>query len=592
MASIGKGWRSIERTLPLLILGLQIATVTALTIAAYQRVEQILLVTAGQRLENASKSVVLLLAQSTARSKAVLGRAAADSALRTYLVTGRGAHAARAALATAWSGEPHPHGRIELRRADGTIALDTSLGAVPAGSGWLDRTIASGKLGSDTTALGPFTTAGDSTFSEMVVSIPAKPAQAGGPPMPAPLGYVADIRFLSTTGAQVVRDLIGGRVTLLLGSLSGGDWTDLEHPSPPPPPGVELDQPLIFASSPRGPGVGAAVAIQGTPWILWVEQPRASVLSPMHPLLSQLVLLAALFLAAGSLIAWLLGRRITKPIVALTAAAEQLASTGSPATPRTGQNEIGRLNEAFARMSARVRESHEELEARVASRTKELESFSYSVAHDLRAPLRSIDGFSQVMLEDHAAQLDEEGRKCLRFVREATQHMGHLIDALLELSRITRAEVRRESVDLSAIARDTVTRLERTAGDCPAEVQIADGLRAEGDPRLLRIVVDNLLGNAWKFSGKRQQPRVEVGALAANGRPRTYFVRDNGAGFDMAFASKLFGVFERLHSVSEFEGTGIGLAIVQRIIDRHGGRIWAEGAVDKGATFFFTLDTR
>ena len=206
----------------------------------------------------------------------------------------------------------------------------------------------------------------------------------------------------------MVRDLIGGPATLLLGSLSGGDWTDLEHPSPPPPPGVELDRPLIFASSPRGPGVGAAVAIRGTPWILWVEQPRASVLSPMHPLLSQLVLLAALS-ARGSPIRRPLGRRITRPIVALTAAAEQLASTGSSAAVRVGQNEIGRLNDAFARMSARVRESHDELEARVASRTKELESFSYSVAHDLRAPLRSIDGFSQALLEDYADKLDDEG---------------------------------------------------------------------------------------------------------------------------------------------------------------------------------------
>lgn len=592
MAPIWKSWRSIERTLPLLMVCLQIATVAAVTVAAYQRVERILLTTAGQRLEAASKSVVFLLEQSTVRSKALFARVAADSALRTYLATGRGAHAARAALGTLWAANAHPHSRIELRRADGTVALDTTVGIVPAGSQWIDRTIASGRL-VDTAAIGPFATVGDSTVSQAVVPILSTALRVKPQSVPAPVGYVAEVSFLSTTGAQTVRDLIGGRASLVLGSFNGGDWTDLERPTVGPPPGVELDRPLEFNSSPRGPGVGAAVAIHGTPWILWIEQPRASVLAPMHQLVSQLAGLAALFVIVGALVAWALGRRITKPIVALTAAAERLASTGSRAADSNGQNEIGRLKDAFARMSARVRESHDELEARVASRTKELESFSYSVAHDLRAPLRSIDGFSQALLEDHAHQLDEEGHKFLRFVRQSTQRMGHLIDALLELSRITRVEPRREPVDLGVLARQTVTHLEHAAAaQRRVEVQIANDLRAEGDPRLLGIVFDNLLGNAWKFTAQRQQPRVEVGAMAANGRPRTYFVRDNGAGFDMAFASKLFGVFQRLHSVAEFEGTGIGLAIVQRIIDRHGGRIWAESAVDQGATFFFTLGAR
>jgi len=219
---------------------------------------------------------------------------------------------------------------------------------------------------------------------------------------------------------------------------------------------------------------------------------------------------------------------------------------------------------------------------------RELESFSYSVAHDLRAPLRSIDGFSQALLEDCADKLDEDGRKYLRFVRESAQLMAQLIDDMLTLSRVTRSELAREKVDLSALARTTHARLERSEPGRGVEVAIEGGLEGDGDPRLLAVVFDNLLGNAWKFTSKRTGARVEVGTTTQNGLP-AYFVRDNGAGFDMTYATKLFGVFQRLHAAHEFEGTGVGLATVQRIVHRHGGRVWAEGKVGDGATFYFTL---
>ena len=222
---------------------------------------------------------------------------------------------------------------------------------------------------------------------------------------------------------------------------------------------------------------------------------------------------------------------------------------------------------------------------------RELESFSYSVAHDLRAPLRSIDGFSQALLEDYADKLDEPGRQYLRFIRESAQHMGQLIDALLTLSRVTRSELHREDVDLSALARAAVARLRRSQPDRSVDVVIQDGLEDSGDPQLLAAVFDNLLGNAWKFTGKYDKAQIEFGASSTDGQS-VYFVRDNGAGFDMAFATKLFGVFQRLHAATEFEGTGVGLATVQRIVTRHGGRVWAEGKVNGGATFHFTLNDK
>jgi light-regulated signal transduction histidine kinase (bacteriophytochrome) len=223
--------------------------------------------------------------------------------------------------------------------------------------------------------------------------------------------------------------------------------------------------------------------------------------------------------------------------------------------------------------------------------SRELEAFSYSVAHDLRAPLRGIDGFSLALLEDHSAQLDAEGKEFLRRVRESTQFMAQLIDSLLLLARVTQSELRRERVDLSRLAASAMARLASAQPERQTEVIIADGLFANGDGRLLGIALDNLIGNAWKFTAKRPKARIAFGRGVDRGQP-AYFVSDDGAGFDMAYAAKLFGVFQRLHTPDEFEGTGIGLATVERIIRRHGGRIWARGEVNRGATFYFTLDDR
>ncbi len=221
---------------------------------------------------------------------------------------------------------------------------------------------------------------------------------------------------------------------------------------------------------------------------------------------------------------------------------------------------------------------------------KELEAFSYSVAHDLRAPLRAIDGFSQALVEDYAAVLGDLGRNYCGRIRESAQRMAVLIDDLLKLSRVTRAEMRRTPVDLGTLFRASLETLQQLEPDRRVEISVAD-LTVDADPRLLSIVLDNLCSNAWKFTSKKQTARIELGTTIVDGE-RAFFVRDDGIGFDMSYASKLFGVFQRLHAESEFPGTGIGLATVQRIIARHGGRTWAEGTVGAGATFYFTLQPK
>jgi PAS domain S-box-containing protein len=272
----------------------------------------------------------------------------------------------------------------------------------------------------------------------------------------------------------------------------------------------------------------------------------------------------------------------------------QLEIWGTPVTDQNGQVLYGIV--AFQDITERkkseqliidLNKSLEIHAKRLADINKELETFSYSVSHDLRAPLRTIDGFSTILLEHHSGALDEKGKDYLNRVRAGCQRMGQLIDDMLKLSRITRDEMTWEKVDLSKIARSVLAEIRKAQPERRVKLSIEDGLVVHGDARLYRILMTNLLENAWKFCQKQPRPVIEFGATAINGE-RVLFVKDNGAGFDMKHAGRLFVPFQRLHSSVEFAGTGIGLATAQRIVYRHGGRIWAEGEVGKGATFYFT----
>ena len=314
------------------------------------------------------------------------------------------------------------------------------------------------------------------------------------------------------------------------------------------------------------------------------------------------VLLVSLLLALA--ISTRLQRDIAQPILGLAEIARKVSHEKDYSVRATGGggDEIGSLVTAFNEMleeirqqEAELRAARDRLEQRVAERTgqleaanKELEAFSYSVSHDLRAPLRSIEGFSRALMEDCEGSLNETAQDSLRRIIGSTVRMGQLIDGLLNLSRLTRTEIRGGSVDLSSLAHEIVAELKDSDGNRPVECVIAAGAIAEGDPALLRAVLQNLIGNAWKFTRKREPARIEFGVGEESGE-KTYFVQDNGAGFDMSYVDKLFGAFQRLHGQNEFPGIGIGLATVQRIVNRHGGRVWAVGAPEKGATVYFTL---
>jgi signal transduction histidine kinase len=315
-------------------------------------------------------------------------------------------------------------------------------------------------------------------------------------------------------------------------------------------------------------------------------------------------------LLAGSLLTALMisplfRRTISEPISHLAETARIVSRDKNYAVRVTPTNRgdelsvlIGTFNDMLSQIQERdtaLQQAHDQLEERVAERTrelaatnKELEAFAYSVSHDLRAPLRAIDGFSQALIEDYSDRLDIAGQAQLERVRRAAQRMSRLIDDILNLSRVTRSPIHREPLDLSAIARSIAEELRQAEPARHVEFAIQDGLTATGDSPLLRAALENLLRNSWKYTSGHASAKIEFGRIQTTGKS-TFFVRDDGAGFDPRYADRLFGAFQRLHKEVEFSGTGIGLATVQRIIHKHGGEIWAEGAVEKGATFYFTL---
>jgi light-regulated signal transduction histidine kinase (bacteriophytochrome) len=253
----------------------------------------------------------------------------------------------------------------------------------------------------------------------------------------------------------------------------------------------------------------------------------------------------------------------------------------------TAIEDITKLEQAEAALE-RQRNELAQANAGLTAANRELEAFTYSVSHDLRAPLRAIDGFSQAILEDYSDRLDSTGRGHLERVRHAAQRMSHLIDDMLNLARVTRSPIHQEILDLSAIARSIAEELSQAEPARKVEFRIEDGLNATGDANLLRAAMENLIRNSWKYTSNHATAKIEFGKIRMNGKS-PFFVSDDGAGFDPRYADRLFGAFQRLHTQAEFPGTGIGLATVQRIIRRHGGEIWAEGNIEKGATFYFTI---
>ena len=326
---------------------------------------------------------------------------------------------------------------------------------------------------------------------------------------------------------------------------------------------------------------------------LIVKMDQDEALAPIQAFRSALVAIGALALLVASALAVALSRTITHPILALQTGVMRFGQGElNFRLPVTTGDEIGSLGRAFNTMADTISENEGRLRDytnRLETANTELEAFAYSVSHDLRAPLRAIDGFSRILIRDYEALLPPQGQRHIQRVRDNAQQMGRLIDDLLTFSRLSRQPLNKEPVSLANLVRHVISELTDDQQDRQVEIDIGELPVCQADPALFKQVYVNLLSNALKFTRQRDAARIEVGCRQLN-EEMVYFVKDNGTGFDMRYADKLFGVFQRLHRAEDYEGTGVGLAIVQRIIHRHGGRVWAEAEVDQGATFYFTLE--
>jgi len=574
--------RSIQRTFPLFATALLIAVAVVQLTVGYVEVRQASRRLADQRLPLATKVLADLFQVSQGRAR-VTGLAK-NPAIVAFLRSGgrTGRDSALAAMRRLTS-DTATNAGLELRDFGGKLLLRTGRFAIT------DSVLVS--PGKDSARYGPLMRR-DSTLFIAVTAAAGDAERSGGI-----VQQLSRVVFNAQT-PKMLTGLAGGDISLYVGNASGDPWTDFGALVPAPPQRVLTSHTPSLYERAGESRRAAAAPVPGTPWMVVAELPSRLVVAPARGYLLNMAPIAILIVIIGTLAAWWGSRRLTAPLVGVTQAAAAIAAGDlTQRVPKGRDDELGRLARSFNTMAEQVSRSHQHLEAQVAQRTKalegtnaELESFSYSVSHDLRAPLRAIHGFARILLEDHNAKLEPEAQRLLGVIDQNTRRMGQLIDDLLAFSRLGRTDLMTGPVDMKELTQVIADEVRRgdTARQGSLEITIAPLPPARGDRGLLRQVLSNLLQNAAKFTRERPSAHIEVGSLPDGGQT-VYFVKDNGAGFDARYADKLFGVFQRLHSTEQFDGTGVGLAIVKRIVQRHGGRVWAEGAVDQGATFYFAL---
>ena len=412
-----------------------------------------------------------------------------------------------------------------------------------------------------------------------------------------PAGYLVAWRLLASSrkSIEALNQLMGKGTSLYIGNDDGSMWSDMAKPVAVPfDMVVKEDKFMRYRNNHDEDVLAAAEPIGSSRWQVLIEMKTSTMFEGAGRFLRQAVFTGIILLVAGFGIAWLVSNNITKPLIQLTNASLAISKGEVTQPVETSRgDELGELAHAFNVMNAQIMYNKAGLEEKIAERTrqleqvnKELEAFSYSVSHDLRAPLRAITGYANILEEDMGAQLETEQRRLLEVIKKNTHKMGMLIDDLLSFSRVSRHDILQTSIP----SEDVVDEVVRSFVSEERMIKWVKGplLPVRGDINMIRQVWMNLLSNAVKYTGKTENPVIETGSYIDGGQT-IFFVKDNGAGFDDAYKGKLFKVFQRLHAADEFEGTGVGLAIVEKIVSKHGGRVWAEGEIEKGACFYFSL---
>jgi signal transduction histidine kinase len=415
------------------------------------------------------------------------------------------------------------------------------------------------------------------------------------------LGYAIAWKSILASANDVERfsKLVGMNSSVFIGNRDGSTWTDFIRPISEAPfkPGQKPGM-VDYRNADGITMIADLEPIAHTGWLFGVAVSEKNMLKDLGRFVDWIIVIGIVIIVIGIIAAWLMSRSITAPLDELIKIATAISQGNYSQTVPIDQyqrDEIGRLANAFNIMVAQVSQSHHQLESKVEERTlqlanvnKELEAFSYSVSHDLRTPLRAINGYSVMLKEDYEAELDSEGKRIVKNIIDNAKMMGQLIDDLLAFSRLGKKELVRVPIDMQFLTENVVRELLHHEEENKYQINISSLPPSAGDEVMIKQVIVNLVGNAIKYSSKKTEPVIEISAID-EGPKTTYYVKDNGAGFDMAYSNKLFGVFQRLHSQEEFEGSGVGLALVKRIIEKHNGEVWAEGVENTGATFFFSL---
>ena len=579
---------SLRYKLPLLICILLVSTVLALGFLSELGVKKAAMAMGKERLGTLTTQLSTLYGQSAAGIITLTRTEAAREVFKKNI----NAHTAETDTAVVHL--------LDKLRPDTTWVLTELLdkdlrpvtqSGLSAKSGMLDlkQAIAGIDIAPDSCVVGKFNTFKGILYYPIVAAVTDKKAITG---------YLVRWRLQTATPAALAQlsQLLGTNATLFVGNHDGSLWTDMRQAVPAPPETPQQDHFIAYTRPHKDLVIASAAAIPHTPWIILIEFSQGIMMESARRFLPWIVGAGIVLVIIGILTAWLTSRNIIRPINKLRQAANLMAAGEhtEPVEEDPGL-ELGELSRAFNAMMARVDTAQNILEKAVEERTaqlheanKELEAFSYSVSHDLRTPLRAVNGYTRILKEEYAAVLGEEGNRVADKIITGAAKMSQLIDDLISFSRISKMTVHWQAISMRELAQSCLQELLPETVPAKYRVDIHSMPDCTGDPALIKQVWVNLISNAIKYSAKKEKPHIEIGWQAGKDGG-AYFVRDNGAGFDMHYADKLFGVFQRLHPEAEFDGVGIGLSLVKRIILRHHGTVWAEGSVGKGATFYFSI---
>lgn len=598
--SNGKWWKppvrvfsrtsnSIQWRLTLLICLLLLTVVLAYSWVSYSKIKQASIDASKTRLESLSNQLGNLFGQSAQSVVSATRTAAAQPAIRQFLKS-----SGRDSVSAATKGlkqllQDTTWIMALLTTPNGGILLSGDSGRAAPVSADVALNLAGPRP--DTAVIGKIYPIDTLMYYPVTAAV-----YSGGDVV----GYLIRWRKMQTSPQAVLQfsQLLGEDVKLFIGNTDGSLWTDMEKPVNFIPANLqEANKELPVYTRTDGQKLLASVKpVPNTRWRVLTERPYKKIISPAAAFLQIALSTGIIIIAIGALLAWMISRSITGPLQRLAIATTAVESGNySTAVSVESRDELGQLARMFNAMTEKVQQSQKNLEEKVQHRTaqleatnQELEAFSYSVSHDLRAPLRAVSGYATMLKEDYTEKLDEEGNRVLHMIVSNARMMGLLIDDLITFSKIGRRESQYRPVDMKQLVDACIHELQPLKDNPNLTIKTGNIAPCYGDGNLLKQVWINLISNAIKYSSKEKNPVIEIGSRMETDRV-IYFVRDNGVGFDMKYADKLFGVFERLHSHDEFEGTGIGLALSKRIIHKQGGKIWADATKGFGATFYFTI---